>query len=300
MGTEIITSSEFEQDQPVKQALIEACRKRAGLVVGKDVPAFIKGQNIFLGIGLISGSGRVSKGLGLGFVNMAVLARTIQKEISENDRPSKIIALVADTHALTQAQDVQRRQEIMTAASAVESTTQKIFSFLGCPAETVQIIKSSSNFWNSPSSTDYLEQEIKDIVDTHRNLGCGVKVGWQTKRQKINGGPIYDEQFFDHEAIRRNPLELADMAFVRGPEWLSLQTHDGGDNLPLPPYFADKPNFVLGKPIQFEELNKNGAFTKQMSTQLARMESGLKATLGNQNISNGLTNLQSLVDFCWL
>lgn len=289
-----LTLAEFEQDQSVVEALNETCRKRAGLVVGKDIPNFVRGQNIFLGVGLIF-SGEISQGLGIGFVNMAVVARTIQKELSKSGKPPKIIALIADQHALAQTTDGQKKQIELT-AEAVAVIVPKVFSFLGCPDDSVQIIKASDNNWNQALTTDYSEMESEDIAHAHGELGCAVKVGWETKRRRINGNPIHDEKWFDEFARQQKPLELTSMAFIRAPEWLSLKTYSGGENLALPPYFSDNSNFSLGKNLQFNQIG----FTKQMSTQITRTESELKKIVDIPIKEKGVPNLQALANFCCL
>lgn len=287
------------QNEIVQTAFNETCRSYANIVIGKNTPSIIKGMNIYMGIGLMSGSNRVSKGLGLGVVNMACLAREIQKGIMEKGFQSQIIVLIADAHSLNQTTDDVKRKELNLISEQALWTSWKLFQFLGSSEKNIKVLKASDAEWGEISSTDYKEMEIEDIIKSHHKFDCGIKIGWQSKRKKLNGETPKDETFFDNHAINSYPNELNNMAFLYAPEWISLSANLSG-NLPLPPYFGDNDQFVLGGPINFNQLTAQNIFTKQMKKALRTMEAMIKLTLSNNERVGSFTFLQDLADFCRL
>ncbi len=287
------------QENVIGQAAQAACRRLSNIVVGKNLPTHILGSNIFLGVGLITGSNRISKGLGLGFINMACLAREAQKQLIHSGESSEIVVLIADTHALGQLERSSEIDELKQASEKAAFVTSQLFHFLGTDKSTIKVIQGSDPLWPTMQSNDYTNMEINDILLAHQTLDCGLKIGWQSKRVALNGTKPFDELFFDQEAISQHPDVLSTMGFLYGPEWISLQTQTANENnLPLPPYFGDDDKFVLGSPIDFKDLSQQKVFTKQMKKMLSTTEGTIKLTLDNQGRSDGYSFLQQLADFC--
>lgn len=268
----------------LQEAIKQTIHRTQEIIAGQEVPSLIKGENIFMGVGIITGSGKLSQGLGLGFINMACLARELQKNAQIFGINPHIIVLIANEHA-NAGNNTHLTQQIHSAVHAV-------FKFIGTDKASLQVIPASIDSWPKNGST-YAFREAGDIMHAHQNLGCGFKIGWQSKRQPLSRTVIRDEKWFEDQALRIHS-ELNQMAFLRTPEWMSLQTHTGDHNLPLPPYFGDNADFVIGAPIDLTEWKNK--MTKQMKRALGRISSGLGHVLSFQDTKKDV--LQELLNFC--
>lgn len=316
-------------NQPVilSRAIEEACRRQANNVVDNDISPKPKGANVFLGIGLVT-QNKISDGLGFGVIPMACLAKEVQGVIESEGLPSTITVLIADQHALNEQQDYESLSLIQHTAETVGHTTKALFDFLGMKAD---VVKASDSHWPTDVS-GYVAMETNDILHAHGKLGCGVKIGWQTKRKRRDEGIIRDERWFDNQAKTQFGERLHSMSFLRTPEWMSLHTqldpaslpekgfrvveqhihvpygetiivkkrltvNTSAQNLPLPPYFGE-PNFHLGLPVNIAEEVENGAITDSMKKRFSEFEGTLKRTLGVRERTESFALLQELIDAC--
>lgn len=312
----------------VSQVMSEVCRRQSNIVVGADIAESPKGSNIFLGVGLVTNQ-RISSGLGFGTIPMACLARDIQIGFREKWLDSTITVLIADQHGLNEEMNPQSGKQISFAADTVHGSCEKLFKFIDSPQ--TQIVKASNPNWPTGKHS-YTEMETADILHAHENLGCGIKIGWQSKREPKDGRSIRDEKWFDNQAIEHTGNRLHRMSFIRTGEWMSLATqidpatlpersrqvifrtisipyqgeaiirserdvNTSPHNLPLPPYFGET-GFHLGQDINLMEKIRNGEITRVMLAQLAVFDSVLKRVLNIRVKTGRLEILQELINSC--
>ena len=176
-------------------------------------------------------------------------------------------------------------------------TARRLFNFLGCQENNLFVLNSSNPVWPFKEKFDYINQELWDIMIAHHGFGCGLKIGWRSKRKKVSGEKATrDEEFFDQEAKSRL-INLDGLGFVYAPEGLSLKTNQTGFNLPLPPYFGDDPNFVLGNPIDLQKMKDNQRFSRQMEKFILTIGGSVSKVLDDWN-PNKRALLQNLINHC--
>jgi hypothetical protein len=288
----IQTISGIDQNQVLPEALNRACTRLGNIVVSKEIPTIIDGGNIFMGIGFLF-MDQVSAGLGLPFINMACLGVQIRQEAQIKGVDSHIFILEADNHSLAQITTPQQQEQVVEVSQQNQAVLSNLFTFLGCPTADFTILSASSPDWpKSDNPTSYSAQETTDIIFSHDELSCGVKVGWQSKRKPLSGTPIRDERWFDRQAQEAAPQQLADMAFVRTLEGFSITGNW------TPPYFTDTREFSLGQPLDLFGLVEKGQIPPTLSKDITQWDSELKNTLGIREPTARWEVFQQLVDFC--
>lgn len=296
-GEGFLLEKNMNNEQPMPnpllfEALNHACTRLGNIVVSKEIPSIIDGGNIFMGIGFLF-RGQVSVGLGLPFINMACLASQIRQETQDRGLDSHIFILEADSHALAQITDPKQQKQVAKVSQRAQGVISNLFTFLGCPTEDFTILSASSSDWpksNEPES--YAAQETTDIVFSHEKLDCGVKVGWQTKRQPLGGACIRDESWFDQQARGTAQQQLVDMAFVRTLEGFSVTGSW------VPPYFADSRKFSLGQPLNLVGLAENGQISPTLGKDITQWNSQIKYMRGIRQPTEPWEVLQQLIDAC--
>lgn len=309
------------------EAVEEALRRQSNVIVDTNIPDEIHGSNIFMGIGLMTTSENITQGLGIGALPIMCTARVLQQEFENQGRQSAIHVLVADAHALAQVDDEQTEQGIKRATNVVRHATKSVFNFI--KAHNVHIHCATDPDWNQLfNSWDYTDMETVDILHAHTHLGCGLKIGWKSKRKPMNGEVIRDEAWFDWHAKTRG--DVSTMGFVYTPEGISKQTrhnihvekgpkkivvrekvtlpygetifrtrkktnNTSAQNQPIPPYFGEH-GLSLGQPIDL--LHEAKQLTKRHKGFLSQTEGMLKNTIGIKERTDKWELLQALAGHC--
>jgi len=244
-----------------KETLELIAKNNSEIITGIDLSPSHQGENVFMGLGLLS-KDTVSKGLGVGVLPMLCLAAQFQKELPS----ASISVLVADIHAIEETES-KLDLEITTVADEIVFWASVVLRNLG---STASIFRASTHpHFQFSSQGGYASRQTQDVLIAHQQLDCGLKIGWQSKR---NG--VRDEKFFDQLTKLERKNELQDLSFLRTQEGLSQQIWKG-EHQAIPPYFGEA-NLSLGKPINIKET----ASSKQMHNWLARIGRTLGTTLG--------------------
>jgi len=297
---------EFKRRDDIRLLIEETCRRQANIVVEKDIAEHPKGTNIFLGIGLVT-QRKISPGLGFGIIPMACLARDLQQNFHDKNLNSQIFVLIADQHGLNERLDPKSGEEIAYAADSALRTCERLFTLLGSPRITT--LKASDPSWPTGNHS-YTEMETADILHAHERLGCGVKIGWQSKRKPKDGSAIRDEKWFDEQAKLTGKLDR--MSFLRIPEWISLATrldpsllpkrsmkniNTSPQHLPLPPYTGEE-GFHLGIPMNILDEFQKRNLSRDMTSRFGEFDSLIKRIVGIKERTERLELVQQCIDAC--
>ncbi len=264
------------------QAIEAVSSRSSDSVVSKQISDQPRGDNLFMGIGLLS-QGGLSEGLGMSSLLMLCAAACI----SRVHRKAEINILVADLHARENCSNFSDA-ELSDRADSTTLLLATIMHNLGCSANVFKASE-NSNFNPNSNSASYLDRQTLDVLTAHTVLNAGIKIGWATTRNAQNGVRIQDEGYFDNEAVRKHPEELRGLSFLRTKEGLSAQQRNG-EHLFTPPYIG-KSGTILGEVIVIRNL---AGLSKQMKNHLSGIGRILSTTLQTQMPSLDL--LQEFVD----